>query len=275
MNIISFSRFYIGYLLFNIGGWIYFGYLMYYTSYITTETCNSYTKELTDVIKVFVGISMALTTMNIGGATNSILNSDAHYHELDIEHLYCILITTALLLSVSGISSLAIFGITSGMTNINCSNNNAELGLKLSVYGVIWIAFVEALLIFSAMLLVLCNIVESAKLNLLCEPCFSMYKKYRERRIGIESSIVPSIPKYNPNHISVSITPPPPVAAFKEEPKVLCSVCYDSAITLLLEPCNHICICHVCYDSLVTKECPICKTKISATRKIYFANPGV
>lgn len=256
---------------------------MYYTSYITTETCNSYTKELTDVIKVFVGISMALTTMNICGATNNILNVDIHNAdiqsaELAIDHLYCILITTGLLLSVSGISSLAIFGITSGMTDIRCSNNNAELGLKLSVYGVIWIAFVEALLIFSAILLVLCNIVESAKLNLSCEPCFSIYKKYRERRIGIiESSTLPSnpIPKYDTTHISIPITPPPPVAAFKEEPKVLCSVCYDSAITLLLEPCNHICICHVCYNSLVTKECPICKTKISATRKIYFANPGV
>ena len=277
MNLISFSRFYIGYLLFNIGGWIHFGYLMYYTSYITTETCNSYTKELTDVVKVFVGISMALTTMNVGGATNNILNADTHHYELDIEHLYCILVTTLLLLSVSGICSLAIFGITSGMTDIRCSNKDAEFGLKLSVYGVIWIAFIEALLMFSAILLFLYNIIVNAKLHLLCNACFNVYKKYKERRVGIESSVPHSIQilKYTTHHVSIPISPPPPVAAFKEEPKVLCSVCYDSAITLLLEPCNHICICHVCYDSLVTKECPICKTKISATRKIYFANPGI
>lgn len=255
---------------------------MYYTSYITTETCNSYTKELTDVVKVFVGISMALTTMNVGGATNNILNADTHHYELDIEHLYCILVTTLLLLSVSGICSLAIFGITSGMNDIRCSNKDAEFGLKLSVYGVIWIAFIEALLLLSAILSVLCNIIVNAKLHLLCNACFNMYTKYNERRIGIESAVPSvasvasdasdaSITKYSTGHITI----PMPVATCKEEPKVLCSVCYDSAITLLLEPCNHICICHVCYDSLVTKECPICKTKISATRKIYFANPGI
>jgi hypothetical protein len=58
----------------------------------------------------------------------------------------------------------------------------------------------------------------------------------------------------------------------KKRKKILCSICYDSAITLLLEPCNHICICQLCYNSLVTNECPICKTKILATRKIYFAH---
>lgn len=255
---------------------------MYYTSYITTETCNSYTKELTDVIKVFVGISMTLTSINVAAATGNILNTDVHQNQLEVDHLYCILVTTALFLSVSGISSLAIFGITSGMTDIRCSNNNAEIGLKISVYGVIWIAFAEALLILSSMLLILYNIVESAKLNLLCNSCvhscFNAYRKYTERRVGIEPSVATSvatsdttIPKYSTSHVTI----PMPVATYKEEPKVVCSVCYDSAITLLLEPCNHICICHVCYNSLVTKECPICKTKISATRKIYFANPGV
>ena len=77
---------------------------------------------------------------------------------------------------------------------------------------------------------------------------------------------------YDTRHIEITI--PPPVATYKEEPTVLCSVCYDASITLLLEPCSHICMCHVCYESLVKKECPICKTAISATRKIYFATPG-
>lgn len=274
MNIVSMSRFYICYLLFNVGGWVYFGYLVSYTSDITTQTCNSYTKELIDAIKILVGICMTLTTLNMITTTCNILNMEfgENYSALKTENLYCLMSTSFIILSVSGIISMAIFGITSGMTDIQCSSENAELGLKLSVYGVIWITFIEILLILKSIILFLYNIIVNAKLNLLCEckyeyiPCFNIFKKYKQRRIGIESS---NIQKYNTDHITI----PMPVAEFKEEPKVvLCSICVDSPITLLIEPCNHLCMCHKCYELLVTKECPICRTKISTTRKIYFAN---
>lgn len=270
MNIVSFSRFYISYLLLNVGGWVYFGYLLYYTNYITIETCNSYTKELIDVIKIFVGISMALTSINICAITNTILNmnhNDEH-DTLSIENLVYMVITTFTFLTISGFCGLSVFGITSGMSNIQCSNTNAEFGLKLSVYGVIWLAFIEILLIVIAIILFLYNIIVDAKLHLLCKPCFDMIKKYKERRIGIEPSC--SIPKYTTNHITI----PMPVAVFKEEPKLLCSICLDNPVILLLEPCNHICMCETCYNSLVSKECPICRTKISTKKKIYFASHG-
>jgi Zinc finger, C3HC4 type (RING finger) len=275
MNLNTFSKYYISYLLFNIGGWIYFSYLLYYTSYITNETCNSDTKELIDVIIIFVGISMALTTINVAGATSSILcHGDNDDDALGIENLYCLLITTFLTLSISGIISFAVFGITSGMTDIRCSNTNAEFGLKLSVYGVIWIAFIELILIFFSILLCLYDIIENAKLHHLCIYCFNICKKYKQRRVGVAvaaaESAKSSIPKYDSSDIRI----PMPVATYKEDTKIICSVCYDAAITLLLEPCNHICICHVCYDLLVKKECPICKTEISATKKVYFASPG-
>ena len=262
MNLVSLLRCYLIYLLFNIGGWIYFGFLLYYTSYITTENCISYTKELTDVVKIFVGISMSITTINLGSATNSIFNNDT---ELIFKNLLSTIVTTTMFLTISSINSFAIFSITSGMTDIRCSNNNAEIGLKLSVYGVIWIIFIEILLILLAIIIFISNVIVNAKLHLLCTSCFNIFKKYKERRIGIEPS---SVPEYNTNHISI----PMPVAALKEEPKLLCSICLDNAITLLIEPCNHICICDKCNNSLVTKECPICRTNISATRKIYFAN---
>ena len=264
MNI-SFLRFYLCYLLFNIGGWVYFGYLIYYTNYITTDNCNNYTKDLTIVIKIFVGISMSLTTINVVTATNSILNND---DVLIFENLLSTIITTIMFLTISGINSLVIFGITSGMTDIRCSDYNSEFGLKLSVYGVIWITFIEILVIFLAILSFVSKIIVNAKLYLLCESCINICKKYKERRIGIEGSIESPITNYNTNQITIPI----PITAFKEEHKILCSICYDSTITLLLEPCNHICICQLCYNSLVTNECPICKTKILATRKIYFAH---
>ena len=75
MNITIFSRLYLLYILFNISGWIYFGYLQYYTNNITTQTCNSYTKELIEAIKILFGISMAITTLNILSAVSSIYNS--------------------------------------------------------------------------------------------------------------------------------------------------------------------------------------------------------
>lgn len=268
MNLVSFTRFYISYLLFNIGGWVYFGYLINYTSYMTTQTCNSYTKELTDVIKTVVGIAMSFATINVAVATSricSVLSNETDV--LVVDNLYLNLITTIILLSVTGIMGLSIFGMTSGMTDIRCSDENAEFGLKLSVYGVVWIAFIEILLILFKVTTFVFSVIANAKLHhLLCTPCFNMMKKYKERRVGIEHSS--SIPKYSTPHITI----PMPV---KECPKAVCSICYDNSITLLLEPCNHVCMCHVCYDSLVSKECPICKTKIVAVRKIYFASPGV
>ena len=76
MNPTTFLRFYLLYILFNIGGWVYFGYLSYYSTNLTTQTCNSYIKEITDAIKIFVGIAMSMTTINILVATKNILKGE-------------------------------------------------------------------------------------------------------------------------------------------------------------------------------------------------------
>lgn len=244
---------------------------MQYTSFITTQTCNSYTKELTDAVKIFVGSSMSLTTLNFLIITRNVCNvATNEVDTINLDNLYCNLMTTTLLLSVSGILGLTMFIMTSGMTNIQCSNENAEIGLKLAVYGVVWIAFIEMLLIlFYVVLPFMSKMTVNAKLHLFCTPCFNIIKKYSERRVGVVMSANEhSMPKYSTNHITV----PMPV---KEYPKAVCSICYDNSITLLLEPCNHVCMCHACYESLVSKECPMCKTNIATTRKIYFASPGI
>ena len=257
MNILIFSRLYLLILLYNIGGWIYFGYLLYYTNNITTQTCNSYTKEPIEAVKILFGISMGLTTLNILTATSNLLNSQEN---IIVENLISLGSTSILFLSIAGINSFAIFIITSGMSDIRCSDSNSEFGLRLSVYGTIWITFIEIVIISLSLLYFIRDIIITAKLHLICESCLNIIKNYRERRIAVESSL----PRYK-NDVSI------PITALKEN-KILCSICYDSHITLLLEPCNHICICQLCFNSLVKNECPICKTKILATRKIYFAN---
>ncbi len=263
MNKIIFSRFYLAFLIFNVGGWVYFYYLLNYTSNLTTQTCNSYMKELTDAIKIIVGISMSIITVIFINLTNNLLNSD---DDIVIERSFFNFALIIILLSIAGFNSLAIFCATSGMTNIQCSDNDSEFGIKLSVYGIIWITFIEIFLIFIGITRFLYQIILDAKLHELCNPCFDIFRKYMERRIAIE----PQISRYNTNHVSI------PISALKEEkdPKFVCSVCYDGAITLLLEPCNHICICELCYNSLITKECPICKTNILATKKIFFVSPN-
>jgi len=258
MNIVIFSRLYLLFILYNIGGWIYFGYLLYYTNNITTQTCNSYTKELIDAVKIFFGISMGLTTINIISATNNIINYEEN---IIVENLISLTSISLLFLSIAGINSLAIFCLTSGLTDIRCTDYNSEFGIKLSVYGTIWITFIEIVIILLSLLSFIHGIIINAKLHLICDPCIKIIKNYRERRIAIE----PSLPRYNKNDVSI------PITVLKEN-KILCSICYDSHITSLLEPCNHICICQLCFNSLVKNECPICKTKILETRKIYFAN---
>lgn len=263
MNIITFSRFYLLYLLFNVGGWVYFSYLINYTTNITTQTCNSYTKEMTDAIKIITGISMSISTINLLNLTNKLFN---RYDDIIIEKTFFNFALIVILLSIAGINGLSIFCITSGMTNIHCSDSDSEFGIKLAVYGVIWVTFIEALLIFFGIMRFLYYTILDAKLHELCEPCFDILRKYRERRIAVE----PQIPRYNTNHVSI------PISALREEkePKMMCSVCYDGAITLLLEPCNHICICELCYNSLIEKKCPICKSTISGTKKVFFVSPN-
>jgi hypothetical protein len=85
--------------------------------------------------------------------------------------------------------------------------------------------------------------------------------------VGLESSMK----KYNTHHVTIPI--PVATATQKEEHSLLCSICYDDSISLLLEPCNHICMCDRCYKTLVKKECPVCKTEIFSTKKVYIATP--
>lgn len=150
---------------------------------MTTQTCNSYTKELTDVIKIVVGIAMSFATINVAVATSSICSVISNEVDvLVVDNLYLNLITTIVLLSVPGIMGLTIFGMTSGMTDIQCSDENAEFGLKLSVYGVVWIAFIDILLILFKVTTFAFGVIANAKLHhLLCTPCFNMMKKIQRK----------------------------------------------------------------------------------------------
>lgn len=270
MYLISFTRCYISLLLFNTAGWVYFGYLIYYASFIEADTCNSYTKDFTDVAKIFLGIGMSATSLNIIGMTVDVANDTHRYiYErgyISVDSLCCMFVSTIISLSISGILALSVFGVTSGMTDIQCSNSNAEFALKLLVYGLGWITIAEMFAIVVSMLLFLNhNIV-------LC-------KRYRERRIvcsGGSADVLETgsnIKRYNVA-IPIPVATATATATQKEEHSLLCSICYDASISLLLEPCNHICMCQLCYTSLVKKECPVCKAGILSTKKVYISTPS-
>lgn len=47
-----------------------------------------------------------------------------------------------------------------------------------------------------------------------------------------------------------------------------CSICLDGAPTILLEPCNHLCLCEKCGEAKL-ELCPHCRTKIVSTKKVF------
>merc|ERR1712080_264475 len=50
-----------------------------------------------------------------------------------------------------------------------------------------------------------------------------------------------------------------------------CVICLDKPLLIALKPCGHVCACHKCAKKLpVHGECPICRTVISGTLKVYF-----
>lgn len=258
MNNIIFARLFILYLLFNIGGWIYFGYLQYYLNFINSDNCNYYYYELI-ANKILIGIIMSLVTLNTLTIISIYKNNEFGnininlYFDTFIYRSFLIL----LFLTISGIIGLVIFIKSNALTNIYCSDNNAFFGIQLSIYGTIWIAIIELICITFIILSILCNIIKDSKLYLLFLPCYDIYNKYKQRRIEIEN---------HNNEISI------PITALKENNKILCCICYDSSISLLLEPCNHICICELCYNSLVSNNCPICKKEILSKKKVYLIN---
>ena len=54
-----------------------------------------------------------------------------------------------------------------------------------------------------------------------------------------------------------------------ERDKSLCVVCLDANREILVKPCNHYCLCSGCSKEL--RECPMCKTRIQRTEKIFHA----
>ena len=55
----------------------------------------------------------------------------------------------------------------------------------------------------------------------------------------------------------------------QERDKFLCVVCQDLKREVILKPCNHYCLCLECSRALI--ECPICKSRVRNTEKIYHA----
>jgi hypothetical protein len=52
-----------------------------------------------------------------------------------------------------------------------------------------------------------------------------------------------------------------------EAAKMECTVCMEKLIDIVFAPCGHSCTCSKC--SIPMKECPICRTNITSSTKIY------
>lgn len=48
-----------------------------------------------------------------------------------------------------------------------------------------------------------------------------------------------------------------------------CCICLNTAKSILLEPCNHVCLCEDCAKEMKAKKCPICSQEYKSEKKIY------
>lgn len=73
---------------------------------------------------------------------------------------------------------------------------------------------------------------------------------------------------------SIAVAPPPPVTTVQSKPPAPsplgdCAVCWGSPSVLALVPCGHVCLCSVCITLLTHNQCPICRTTIKDTLRVY------
>ena len=55
----------------------------------------------------------------------------------------------------------------------------------------------------------------------------------------------------------------------KEKDEKLCVICQDQPKTILLWPCQHMCLCKQCLDHKKWKKCPICRQLVKSTMEVY------
>jgi len=60
-----------------------------------------------------------------------------------------------------------------------------------------------------------------------------------------------------------------PMESLQTENNILCTICIDKRIDILLEPCGHFCICNDCYLKIEKRECPCCKMIIREKRAVF------
>eukprot|EP00758_Cryptobia_borreli_P006036 Tbor_TRINITY_DN5060_c0_g1::TRINITY_DN5060_c0_g1_i1::g.14423::m.14423 len=58
------------------------------------------------------------------------------------------------------------------------------------------------------------------------------------------------------------------------QPRVpICSICLDNIVSIMIEPCNHLCVCEGCKEHIMLPHqaiCPICRGPIKKTSKVFF-----
>ncbi|VDO40536.1 unnamed protein product [Haemonchus placei] len=54
--------------------------------------------------------------------------------------------------------------------------------------------------------------------------------------------------------------------------RIQCCICLYREKTILLRPCNHICLCNTCFQAIMNEEistCPICRTEIESHIEVF------
>jgi hypothetical protein len=55
----------------------------------------------------------------------------------------------------------------------------------------------------------------------------------------------------------------------QERDERLCRICQDQIKTIVLLPCQHMCLCKPCLDRKKWKKCPMCRQRVESTIEVY------
>ena len=64
-----------------------------------------------------------------------------------------------------------------------------------------------------------------------------------------------------------------PIRSYEnDKSNIICIVCMDNPIDIILNPCGHMCLCNSCFLKMESKKCPCCNFLIKEKKAVFLAN---
>jgi len=245
----------------TLSSWIFFGIYTYIQSNVSKNDCAFDLKELSEVINIILGLFNCLLTLNFLRLVrfyyifNIIPDGEKEYEMIPIVNVFKIILLSLIIPGFFSIYQLFQSKILSGETNF-CQTNYSNILFQIDIYlfGTLFSIFllVISLIILKYIGIFLIKVIKDSQ----------FFPNNNEASVNNNEKEIQT-------DFEVSI----PIRSFDKEKKhLLCIVCMENTIDIILEPCYHLCICNDCYQKLEKKYCPCCNFKINQKKAIFVSN---